>query len=103
MLSGVQVAAANAAAERLDQHLTLARCGIFYVVDNEVAVTENRSAHNGLLPIFRSSMAAVSCVDQSIALSESQPFVLVLTAQPPFRAPQSAGPVRLGARPALRV
>jgi hypothetical protein len=53
LLCRVKVAAANAAAERLNQHLTLARCGIFYVVDNEVAVTEDRSAHIGLLRVLQ--------------------------------------------------
>ena len=60
MLCRVQVAAANASAERLDQHLTLARCGIFYVVNNDAAVAEDRSAHIGLLRVFGHIMGSVS-------------------------------------------
>ena len=45
MLARVQIGAADAAGQRLDQHLPCARLRLGHGVDDDLAVPENRSAH----------------------------------------------------------
>ena len=46
VLAGVQVGAADAAGQRLDQHLPGRRFGLGQRIDDDLAVPENRSAHS---------------------------------------------------------
>jgi hypothetical protein len=45
VLARVQIGAANAAGERLDQHLPCGRFGLGQRIDDDLAVPENGSAH----------------------------------------------------------